>query len=150
MKRYLIAIGIIVMALCLFAACQRSEDAADNENEDDDIEAEVKLGKLTGFDHHPGYSDMDGGYHYESLLKNDDGDWVIVCTDRDSFDEPTTVTTYAVDDDAVKDFESFIIQKNIVDLENRKDSDEFITDYPNPRLRLRGDSGFATPELYTV
>lgn len=28
--------------------------------------------------------------------------------------------------------------------------DEFLTDYPDTRLRLRGDSGFATPELYSV
>ena len=28
--------------------------------------------------------------------------------------------------------------------------DEFITDYPDTRLRLRGDSGFAIPELYNV
>lgn len=140
MKRYLIAIGILVMALCLFAACQRSEEAADNENEDDDIEVEAKLGKLTGFDHHPGYSDMDGGYHYESLQKNDSGDWVIVCTDRNSFDEPTKITTYAVDDEAVKDFESFIKQKNIVDLENRKESDEFITDYSSWSYTIRFDN----------
>ena len=67
MKRYFIAIGILVMALCLFAACQRSEDAADNENEDDDIKVEAKLGKLTGFDHHPGYSDVYRGRCFYGL-----------------------------------------------------------------------------------
>ena len=129
MKRYLIGTMILLLFICLFAACSRSEDKPDNDEDEEEVEVKTQLGKLIGFDYHPGYSDMDGGYHYESLKKRDAGDWVIVCSNRSSFDEPTTVTTYAVNEDDVKAFEAFIIDKNIVNLENRKDSDEFITDY---------------------
>ena len=127
MKRYLIVSIILIMFICLFAACSRSEEIPDKEEEDEEVKTE--LGKLIGFNHHPGYSDMDGGYHNESLERNDAGEWVIVSYDRDSYDEPTRITTYAVNEDNVKAFESFIIEKNIVKLEKRRDSDEFVTDY---------------------
>ena len=39
------------------------------------------------------------------------------------------VTTYSVTDEDVKDFADFIINNNVCGLENRPDSDLFITDY---------------------
>ncbi|MBO7612751.1 MAG: hypothetical protein J6S81_02890 [Treponema sp.] len=86
-------------------------------------------GTLESFSYHPGYSDMDGAYHHEYLKKNEDGTWVIESNDRSEIGEPTIVTTYAVSSDAVAEFETFLKQKRVLTLENRKDSDEFVTDY---------------------
>ena len=92
-------------------------------------EKTMKLGELKSFSYSPGYGDMNGASHHERLVKNDEGDWIIESSDRDSFDEPMMITVYAVSADAVEKFEAYIKDKNIVSLENRKDSDEFITDY---------------------
>ncbi len=47
----------------------------------------------------------------------------------ESFDEPMIVTTYAVSAADVLDFEAFLKDKDILSLVNRKDSDDFVTDY---------------------
>ena len=56
----------------------------------------VEVGELTGFSYHPGYGDMDGAYHFQSLEKNEDGDWVIIVSDKDNFSEPLIIRTYEV------------------------------------------------------
>ena len=89
----------------------------------------MELGELKSFSYSPGYGDMNGASHHERLSKDDAGEWIIESSDRDSFEEPMTITLYAVSEDAVKEFESFIKDKNVLSLMNRKDSDEFITDY---------------------
>lgn len=86
-------------------------------------------GSLYSFSYRPGYSDMNGAYHSEGLKMNKDGSWIIESDDREEIGEPTVVTTYAVDAAAVFEFEAFLKEKKVLTLENRKDSDDFMTDY---------------------
>ena len=53
----------------------------------------------------------------------------IVDDDREEIGEPEIVTTYAVSPEAVAEFAAFLKEKRVLSLENRKDSDEFVTDY---------------------
>jgi len=94
-------------------------------------------GSLASFTYHPGYSDMNGGYHGERLIKNEEGTWVIECDDREELGEPEIITTYAVDQTAVTEFEEFLKQKKVLALENRKDSDDFVTDYSEWNISFR-------------
>lgn len=87
------------------------------------------LGKLVEFTYRPGYSDMEGGYHSETLKRGDDGRWIIECRDRETHSDPTIVTTYQVGTDSETYFEGFIKEENIPEYENRKESDDFVTDY---------------------
>lgn len=89
----------------------------------------AELGELMWFNYSPGYSDMDGSSHSESLEKGKDGKWVIVKRDRSRFSEPMEVTTYAVSDEALEKFLKFVREKNVLELCDREDSDQFITDY---------------------
>lgn len=89
----------------------------------------VPEGDFYSFIYRPGYSDMDGGYHCCELKQTEDGDWIITDTDREEIGEPEIVTTYAVSTEAVADFATFLKEKKVLSLENRKDSDEFVTDY---------------------
>ncbi len=86
------------------------------------------VGELIEFDYYPGYGDMEGGRHSETLRKNDDGEWVIECCDQETFNSPTVITTYALAVDA-KELESFIKDKKVLALTARGDSDLFATDY---------------------
>ena len=85
--------------------------------------------ELISFDYSPGYSDMNGALHHESLHKNDNGDWIIESRDRESISEPVTITVYAVSKDDVIRLDSFIREKDFVSLENREDSDDYGLDY---------------------
>ncbi|MBR4394873.1 MAG: hypothetical protein IKT01_00550 [Eubacteriaceae bacterium] len=87
------------------------------------------LGELLELRFSPGYGDMAGGYHNEDLCRNENGQWVMICKDRTVFSDPTTVTTYAVSEEAVRDFISFIAEEKVLELVDRKESDLFITDY---------------------
>lgn len=89
----------------------------------------IMTGELRIVRYSPGYSDMDGASHSLTLKKNDEGDWVIICRDRDSFEEPMTETVFAVSDGAVLDFDRFLKENNVVALSTREESDEFATDY---------------------
>ena len=89
----------------------------------------VEVGDLTEFHYSPGYSDMDGASHSETLMKNDNGEWIIESWDQESWEDPMIVTVYSVSDEEFEIFEKFIKEQNICDLENRPDSDEFVTDY---------------------
>ena len=90
---------------------------------------QTELGELLEFRFSPGYGDMAGGYHNEDLSRDENGQWVIVSKDRTVFSDPTTVTTYAVSEEAVRDFISFIAEEKVLELVDRKESDLFITDY---------------------
>ena len=94
-----------------------------------ETDAVVEAGYLIEFSYHPGYSDMDGGYHSEKLQKNENGDWVITAYDRNNFEEPEIVTIYAVSEENVKEFETFVKEKNVLALKDRSESDLFVTDY---------------------
>ena len=48
MKRYLIGTMILLLFICLFAACSRSEDKPDNDEDEEEVEVKTQLGKLIG------------------------------------------------------------------------------------------------------
>ena len=87
---------------------------------------EIKIRRIS---YNPGYGDMLGGYHEETLRKDKDGSWTYVCCDREDYRAPTVVTVYGVADEAVERLEKFISEKGILSLENRLKSDLFMTDY---------------------
>ena len=88
-----------------------------------------ELGKLVEFTYRPGYGDMEGGYHSETLKRGDDGRWIIECRDQETHSDPTIVTTYQVGTDSETYFEAFIKTEYIPEYSNRKASDDFVTDY---------------------
>ncbi|MBR5995118.1 MAG: hypothetical protein IK026_00835 [Eubacteriaceae bacterium] len=92
-------------------------------------EEQTELGELLEFSYSPGYSDMAGGYHNEDLHRDENGQWVIISRDRPVFSDPTTIKTYAVTEEAVRDFLSFITEKKFLELQDREESDLFATDY---------------------
>ena len=85
--------------------------------------------ELISFEYSPGYSDMNGALHHESLHKDDNGDWIIESRDREIISDPVTVTVYEVSVDDVRRLDSFIREKNVVSLENRKESEDFWLDH---------------------
>ena len=87
------------------------------------------VGEFKGFNYSPGYGDMDGKSIHESLYQNDDGDWIIERRARQDFESPMIVTTYLLTEADVNDFAAFIKDNNVCGLEDRPDSDLFITDY---------------------
>ncbi len=123
-KSFATIISCLISALFL-ASCNNASEIIPDKNEDKKIEA----GELISLSYYPGYADEEGGRHYESLMKNDGGEWIIECLDQETHDEPATITTYAVMDDDVERFETFIKGNNVLALTDRKDSDDFVTDY---------------------
>ena len=77
----------------------------------------------------PGYSDMLGAARSTVLKKDADDKWIIEENAREDHSSPTHVTVYAVSEENVAAFEAFIRDKKVYDLPNRKDSDDFVTDY---------------------
>lgn len=86
-------------------------------------------GKLKSFSYSPGYSDMRGAYHRDSLEKNDDGKWVFISRKRECHSEPTAVTTYSVSEGSASEFEAYIKKINLIKLTKRPKSNIFVTDY---------------------
>ena len=93
------------------------------------VTAPAAVGEFKEFDYSPGYGDMNGKSIHETLRKDENGEWIIERRAREDFESPMIVTTYSVTDEEVKDFADFIIDNNVCGLENRPDSDLFITDY---------------------
>ena len=87
---------------------------------------EIKINRVS---YSPGYGDMLGGRHESTLRKDRDGSWICVCSDRETHDRPAVTTVYAVSSEAVAGFEEFIKSKKVLSLEERPDSDLFVTDY---------------------
>ncbi|MCR5651694.1 MAG: hypothetical protein K6F86_10995 [Lachnospiraceae bacterium] len=123
MKKRMVLFLICLISGILFAGCGEKTEETEAENN------AVEAGSLISFEYHPGYGDMSGAYHSESLAVDEKGNRIIVCRDCETFMEPVSVRTYAVTDDQFDVFESFIRERNILDLANRKDSDLFVTDY---------------------
>ena len=85
-------------------------------------------GDLVSFQYHPGYSDMNGGHHYQTLAQRD-GEWIIECCDQEELGEPEVTTIYSVSEEDVQAFGNFLKEKHVDKLMNREDSDDFVTDY---------------------
>lgn len=118
---------IVVFAFLLFGARKISTNNPGNNSNNNVVV--TPEGDFIEFMYSPGYSDMDGASHFEKLYKNDNGNWVIESRDRDSFEEDAILTIYEVSDEDVEDFLQFVTKKNVLGLENRNDSDDFVTDY---------------------
>lgn len=86
-------------------------------------------GPLLGFTYSPGYSDMEGGYHYESLECTDAGNYVLITHDQDSFDAPEIITTYAVTEVQWQEFCDYLLENDVADMSNRRDTDDFALDW---------------------
>ena len=95
----------------------------------DNLGKKGNAGELKSFRYSPGYCDMLGAGHSDSLQKDDDGRWVFVSRNREVHSDPFIVTTYSVDDEAVARFETFIKERKLISLSKRLDSKEFATDY---------------------
>ena len=76
-------------------------------------EKDAEIGELLEFKFSPGYCDMAGGHHYENLHRDETGQWVIVSRNRNVFSDPASVMTYAVSEEAVREFVSFIAEKKV-------------------------------------
>ena len=124
-KKRALTIIFNLLVCALLTGCGLIQTLIDKFTPDEIIE----VGELTEFKYHPGYSDMNGGYHCMTLKKEESGDWVIVSEDQDTFSAPTVVTTYAATEEGVSAFAEFIKDNNFVALVNRKDSDDFVYDY---------------------
>ncbi len=85
--------------------------------------------KLLRFTYSPGYGDMRGEFHQETLDRNKDGAWIILSRDRGSINDPVIAATYAVSDEAADAFERFLKENDVISLSERKDSGVFATDY---------------------
>ena len=80
-------------------------------------------------DYSPGYSDMLGGHHNMTLKKNENGEWVCICRDREDHSAPTVAATHEVSAGDVEQFFAFLAKKRVYSLEKRLQSTMFITDY---------------------
>ncbi|MBR6257547.1 MAG: hypothetical protein IKR23_09230 [Lachnospiraceae bacterium] len=79
--------------------------------------------------YHPGYGDMNGESHNRSLFKDDNGDWYIESSDCEGIGEPFITTIYEVSQEDIVDFSLFLQSAKFDTMENRPDSDLFMTDY---------------------
>lgn len=102
------------------------------------VKAEADI--LTEVWYIPGYSDMNGASHREMLSKNDAGEWVMTCRDRDDIEEPMMERVYAVDPAAVEAFSEFVKENNVLDLVNREEGHEFCEDYSEWGYSFRFDN----------
>ena len=111
----------------------------------------IATGELISFNYSPGYGDMNGEYHYESLQKDENGKWVIICRDREDHESPIIETTYAVSEADVYTFDEFMKEQNFAALSLRKESDLFITDYHSWSYSIDYDnSGFGGDKRFYV
>lgn len=103
------------------------KDATDNGDSKNSADTSW-AGDLVKFQYHPGYSDMNGGHHYQTLAQRD-GEWIIECCDQEELGEPEITTIYSVSEEDVQAFGDFLKEKHVDKLMNREDSDDFVTDY---------------------
>ena len=88
-----------------------------------------RYGELEAIHYSPGYGDMDGEYHSETVRRDENGDVVYVIKDRESFNEPAVTRTYDMPEDALTRLEDIIREYDLTDLENRRKSERLVTDY---------------------
>ena len=71
-------------------------------SEEKEAVEKIEAGALTEAAYSPGYSDMNGASHRTVLSKNDAGEWVVTCRDRDDIEEKLSAIDYAYDPDLNK------------------------------------------------
>ena len=125
----LLFVSIILLAILLAFLFWPRQIQNNNPTQPAVVNAPVAVGEFKEFSYSPGYGDMNGTSIHETLRKNENGEWIIERRAREDFESPMIVTVYSVTDEDVKDFADFIIENNICGLEDRPDSDLFITDY---------------------
>ena len=139
MKKVLLVIGVAVLlavaVICWIVIAKRFVKTPDPEPVS--VDKPDKPGKpdeaVTGitlktFRYSAGSNDMAGDKHVQELKKNDKGDWIIEVNERTCYEEPLIVTTYAVSEEDVLEFEGFLRQKKFASLAERPDSDYYILD----------------------
>ena len=119
----------LIMVAILVALLFWPRKITNNTNQPTVVNTPVAVGEFKEFNYSPGYGDMNGTSIHETLRKDENGEWIIERRAREDFESPMIVTIYSVTDEDVKDFADFIIDNNVCGLENRPDSDLFITDY---------------------
>ena len=127
-----LAITLVIAVIFTVSLTQIPKVIMNNSNQPVTTQTTTKptpVGEFKGFNYSPGYGDMDGTSIHESLYQNDDGDWIIERRAREDFESPMIVTTYLLTEADVNDFAAFIKDNNVCGLEDRPDSDLFITDY---------------------
>ena len=118
-----------------------------------DLFSKAPQGFLRSFSYNPGYGDMNGACHHDQLKKTKDGSWIYISSNRKELGEPMLVSTYSVSEDAVKEFEMFIKENDIVSLSKRPDSNDFVTDYSPWNYGIDFDcsaSGGSSLESYNI
>ncbi|MBP5330527.1 MAG: hypothetical protein J6Y89_01585 [Lachnospiraceae bacterium] len=116
--------GIMAVLGSLFG-CKKTEGSGTDAGNDGNS---VQVVDLAEVDFIPGYNDMAGESH-QNYLRYKDGEWTIRSIDRTPDSREEVTTTYAVDTAAVAEFEAFINENGICGLADRKENDNFITDY---------------------
>ena len=123
-KGIAVAMGLMVFLSSLFG-CRVQKPSEDEAKVNDE---RLKGIELEYYDHRPGYNYMNGCYFYDTLRQIDKR-WVIQSYSCEAAGEPLTITTYAVLADKLIAFDDFIREKDVVSLEQRGDSNNFVTDY---------------------
>ncbi len=127
-----LAITLVIAVIFIVSLTQIPKVIMNNTNQPVTTQTTTKstpVGEFKGFNYSPGYGDMNGKSIHESLYQNDDGDWIIERRARQDFESDMIVTTYLLTEADVNDFAAFIKDNNVCGLEDRPDSDLFITDY---------------------
>lgn len=123
-KGIALAMGLMVFLTSLFG-CRVQKPSEDEAKVNDE---RLKNIELEYYDHRAGTNTMIGGGSYDTVREIDDR-WVIQSFYCEAAGEPMTVTTYAVLVDKLIAFDEFIREKDVVSLEQRGDSNNFVTDY---------------------
>lgn len=100
----------------------------------------VETGEFIGMEYSPGFKDMTGGSHSETLRKNESGEWIIESRNQETRADPILVVTYSVDEEKLAEFVTFLKDENVAGLSKRKKSDEFIHDYSPWSISIRFDN----------
>ncbi|WP_026511817.1 hypothetical protein [Butyrivibrio sp. LC3010] len=122
MKKMVSIIVGMSLATSLLSCDTASKDSPE------DIERAKSIA-LMGYEHAKGSSSMAGDCHFEMLMKDKEGIWTITTYERDSYEEPVIATTYSVRAAKLIEFDAFIKESGVLELAEREDSNDFITDY---------------------
>lgn len=127
-----IFIGVLAFAVTIFVG-NIYDSLTDNTKYNE-------VGNLISFSYSPGYSDMNGASHVETLKYDDSLGWVYVEEDRESIEELTYVVIYSVDPNDVDKFEQFIKESGFLELEKRPEVDAYVLDYSPWNYRVIFDN----------